>query len=62
MTVFDILVTAIQQIDPADARREVQATDEQLAARLSELTGVQVSPRADFVRLTRLALQLAATR
>ncbi len=62
MTVFDILATAIQQIDPADAQHEVQATDEQLAARLSELTGVQVAPRCDFVRLTRLALQLAARR
>ncbi len=62
MTTFEILAAAIRQVDPADARRELGSTDAEIAARLSEIVGVQVSPRADFVRLTRLALQIAAKR
>ncbi len=62
MTSHEILAAAIRQIDPEVARRELQATDAEIAARLSELMHVQVSPRSDFVRLTRLALQIAASR
>ncbi len=62
MTTHEILAAAIRQIDPEDARRELHSTNAELAARLSELTGVQVNPRCDFVRMTKLALQLAARR
>ncbi len=62
MTTFDILATAIREINPEDARRELHSTNADIAARLSEIVGVQVAPQSDFVRLTRLALQLAAKR
>ncbi len=56
------LMTVLKQIRPEDARRELHATDEQIAARLSEVMGEQVEAGSDYVRLTRLALQIAASR
>ncbi len=56
------LMTTLKQIRPEDARRELHSTDEQIAARLSEFMGEQVEPGSAYVRLTRLALQIAASR
>ncbi len=62
MNAYEILAAAIRQISPEDARRELGSTDEQLAARLSEIVGAPVAARCDFVRMTKLALRLAAKR
>ncbi len=59
---YETLAAAIREIDPATARRDLQTTDAEIARQLSEVVGVQVAPQSDFVRLTRLALQLAASR
>ncbi len=59
---YETLAAAIREIDPATARRDLQTTDAEIARQLSEVVGVQVSPRCEFVRMTRLALQLAARR
>ncbi len=56
------LMTTLKQIRPEDARRELRNTDEQIAARLSEFMGEQVEPGSPYVRLTRLAFEIAARR
>ncbi len=56
------LMTVLKQINPEDACRELRSTDEQIAARLSEAMGEPIAPQSDFVRLTRLALEIAASR
>ncbi len=56
------LLTILEQIDPEDACRELQATDEQLAARLSEGMGRPIDAGSDLVRLTRLVFKIAARR
>ncbi len=56
------LMTTLKQIRPEDARRELHSTDEQIAARLSEFMGERIEPGSAYVRLTRLAFQIAASR
>ncbi len=62
MNQYSELMTILKEIRPEDAQRELQATDEQLAARLSEGMGEPIDAGSDLVRLTRLVFEIAARR